>query len=584
MIFRRDDEEFERSSLVGLLTSPFRAVGKFFSELLGSDDSFRSEQTIGQRVVSILTLPFRLSFAIGSFLVQSWSTSRNGYAFLKALPVLLVLSTFGVALLLADLISTESKRIGRNRGYIILHSNGSPEYCEMFAQKLIEIKPTQENIYELGLSRARVNDYFGASDVMRSIAPDDQPGYSLAHAWMAQYYSRDQTSGFNDEQRDRLVRQHLDYAVDVDPDNQLAQYSLGLYHLGESEKYEKGTPERIAACKDAMTSFERVVNSPNPGITRFQLYSIPKLLELKIEVQDNVGDLKTELAQEIIRLQPLADRYPDQTDIRFAMVRCAILIEDYQKAINIVREGFQLASNDTTKQKMIGFASLVYQERASKFRDMTDPDQFRGRVHTLCEAVRSNPSDKVVYLGLLNFIGTVPAEEGIINNDWLIESLSGAQTPAVIHCLLGLNEISSGDVLIGEKHWRIADQQFPQSQLIINNLMDIAATERPEQFKNILDMLTLAISMYPDQPLFYRTRGIYFASQGQYDNAIKDLAFASEKLPKILDIHKHLIHCYTELGDQARLESEQRALEDKLAELDVNQRERMEEVISKIRY
>ena len=59
MIFRRDDEEFERSSLVGLLTSPFRVVGKFFSELLGSDDSFRSEQTIGQRVVAILTLPFR---------------------------------------------------------------------------------------------------------------------------------------------------------------------------------------------------------------------------------------------------------------------------------------------------------------------------------------------------------------------------------------------------------------------------------------------------------------------------------------------------------------------------------------------
>ena len=89
--------------------------------------------------------------------------------------------------------------------------------------------------------------------------------------------------------------------------------------------------------------------------------------------------------------------------------------------------------------------------------------------------------------------------------------------------LLGMREISKGNISEGEKHWRIAERQFEGTQIIINNLIDVAVNERPKEFNHLLDMITLGIELFPNQPNFYQTRGVYLMKQGAFENAIDDL-------------------------------------------------------------
>ena len=587
MVFKRHDEDeysFERFSLVELLLSPYYVIRQFVGDLLKGDDLIRTEQSFINRFLGILFLPLRLFWGFLAFVVSTWSTSRDGYAFIKSLPVLAVLGTFGVALLLADLISTEGKRISRNRGYIRYHaSRDAPQYCEMFARKLIAIKPTDENIYQLGLAYHRNKETEKALDVMRSLTTENEVGFSLAHSWMAQHFSLQQDQSLGSEERESLIDLHLSKAIQADPENQMAHYSMGLFHIETSRKFPKDSQEYRNSRFKAVEEFTKVVNAKVDGMTRFQLIAIPKLIELKIELTDDKKELKKQLSQEIIRLQPLADAYPDELDIRIAMVRCATLMEDYQRAKTIVRDGYQLASNDEARRRIAGLSSMVYLERANKFDDMTNFYQFKGRLLTLCEAVKANPTEKIVYLNLLEFVGKDPTTEGVINEEWLNQSIAGSRVPDVVHCLLGLKEISSGNVLTGENHWRIADQQFPNAKIVINNMLDVAATDRPEQFDNLLDMISLGIEMFQDQPLFYRTRGIYLTSLGRFEEAIPDLVFATEKLPNVLDTYQHLITCYEKTNQPELAEEQRQLLQVKLSELNDDQRKRMEQVIGRIK-
>lgn len=213
---------------------------------------------------------------------------------------------------------------------------------------------------------------------------------------------------------------------------------------------------------------------------------------------------------------------------------------------------------------------------------MTDPIQFRGRVHTLARAVEANPREKAIYIKLLDFIGTIPSEPGIINEEWLSDSVNGAQNPGIIHCLLGFKKISNGNVLEGEKHWRIAQRQYLNARVIINHLMDVARAERPNEFKNLLETMGLAIEMFPDLPMLNRTRGVFLASLGRYPEAIEDLLVVADKLPNVIDVHKHLIECYKKTGEEDKEFEQKEILEGKLALLDEAQRKHLEAAIGAI--
>ena len=579
--------------------TPITAVKEVFDEYGKSGrKSEYDDKSMGEKIMGFFTLPFRLLAGFFMFLISSWSTSRNGFAFLKSFPVLGVFATFGLALLAADFINTEGKRLGHNMGHLNFHAGESPEHCEMFARNLMNLKSEPEFLYQLGLSYDRNEQPTEAYDVMRSLAPDNMlelmamenagqsggkleitPGFSDAHIWLSEYYGRTRTLDITDQLRDTLVARHLEYAVRIEPENRRARYHLGLMFLKDAQKHDKGTPEYLRLTQKTVDEFEQVVEG---DLSRFQLAAMPKLIELQMELAEDDVDSQNRLSRYINSLQPISERYPEEVAILATMVRCAILMEDFPRALGIVKGGLQRAQEPTSKQRIARMASMVFMEHAKNYSDLTNPIHYRGRIHTLSEAVVSNPGDRNVYISLLDFVGTIPSEPGIINDQWLSDAINGAKHPGVIHCLIGFKKVAAGDFLAGEKHWRIAEQQYVNSRAIINNLMDVASVDRPDEFKNLLDIITLGIELFPDQPVFHRTRGVYLANLGRHEDAIADLVEAADKIPNVVDVHQHLILCYQKTGESDKEMKQRQVLEMKLGMLEEAQRERMQAVIGNI--
>ena len=145
-----------------------------------------------------------------------------------------------------------------------------------------------------------------------------------------------------------------------------------------------------------------------------------------------------------------------------------------------------------------------------------------------------------------------------------------------------MQEISKGNVSDGEKHWRIAEQQFSSTQIVVNNLIDVAAKDRANEFANMQDMITLGIELFPDQPIFYQTRGVYLKNHGRTEEAIQDLLYASEQMPNMVALHQHLADCYAVLGNPEKVAEHEGLLKQKLNQLDEADRKLVEASIQLI--
>jgi tetratricopeptide (TPR) repeat protein len=609
MIFRRrDDDGFESTSFMGLLLHPFRALGHAVSDLIKGDDRIGADQTVVSKIVQLLTFPFRLFYGFLVFMVQAWASSRPGFAFIGAIPMIVVSLLFFSALLASDFIYNESTTMGVNEGYLKYHidvSKDNPEHAHIFAEKLVELKP-ESNKYKflLGESYERMGNTLKAIDVITYVAPFERSASPQAHTWMAEYYMRheDAKDTYTEAERDALASKHLAFAVEQDPANKTVLMNLVSIYLAKCRNLDKNSPEYLQNANQALAHLSEIASGELRTVQ--QLRAIPMWAELQIEM-GNGAAAKQHLEMEIIRLHPIARRQPELFEVWMTMVRCAILAEDHQQALSLVKEGMQLTSNKETKRRMRQLASMIFLKKSDDFTNMSRYEHYRLRLHALSEAIKLNPTDKVVYLKLLDFIGnrqTSPVEQqpdnavskaiarvvgdrldfSGVNEKWLSDAIAVSPAPGVIHALIGMQEISKGNVSDGEKHWRIAEQQFSSTQIVVNNLIDVAAKDRANEFANMQDMITLGIELFPDQPIFYQTRGVYLKNHGRTEEAIQDLLYASEQMPNMVALHQHLADCYAVLGNPEKVAEHEGLLKQKLNQLDEADRKLVEASIQLI--
>ncbi len=578
MIFRRRDDDFRSFSLMGFLTSPFRAIGR----MLETDDSMNLDRSLVSRLISVLNYPLRLLFAFFSFMIQQWALNRSLSAFLYAAPVMGIVVVFGIAVWTTNFLK-ETRSVGTSQGYFKamqeLHPD-NPENANMFAVKLVELKPENDSFkYQLGLSREHCDDMRGALDIMQHIAPDDEAGYAAAHVWLSQYYLRSQFLGLSEAERNSKAATHFDHALSLLPNDsaswhawRTALLSRAAYYELQAKKTPKDSPERVKNLKLAISDLKTLVEGE---LSAEQIQAVPILSRLYKEIGDEKS--ASSVLNRVFDIIPIARDNPEKYWIWLTLVRCAVQMQDYDLALKIIREGSQLAKSPEVRKSIVSLASEVVLDDANRYSDLTDRFQYKMRLNRLCDAIRYHPRNRAIYLELCKFIASQSNPD--FNEKWLNDSVVEASNPSgagIVHVLVGVHLIAQGNVLEGQKHWRIAEQQFPNTQFVVNNVIDVAATEFPNDFSNMMDMITLAIELFPDQPLLYQTRGMYLKQQGRYQDAVSDFLTASKELPKLLSLHKYLIECYEQLGQANRVVEHKTIIESILSQLDSDQRKSVE--------
>jgi len=615
MVFNRnDDDGFQNRSIVDILFSPFKAVKDWVGEAVSGDSGIR-EHGGGFSPVKLLTLPFRLLWGFMVFMVQAWTTSRNGIAFLRGLPAfgILVLTPF-----LLWLFNNYARQIslGPTLGYHQMHlRNEAFDDAKMFAKKLVQLRPDSKQYkYMLAEDFDRTGDNGEATRIMQYLAgdtdismavqtntsdpategvegvealgDDEESGeepeqFAQAHVWLSQQLIRQQRVDGYEESRNQLAMDHLRAAIAVNPENVRAQVNLVDLHLTKARSLDPETNRQPALDLETQQKLYRenllLARESLESLTAFQNFNrmeqvlaMPQLVDVCEKLGDNDGARRA--------LTDIARLNPEIYEIWFSLVQCAVTLKDYERANEFIRTGYQNVKTQDTRRKMMQLASLVYIKNADDFADISTEDSYRKRLFALCKAISTNPRDVKIYDRLVDYIDVGLDEER--HDVWLRNSILDCPIPGVVHILIGTRELLRGDVVAGKTSWDIAQHQFGTTEFVTHRLLSVAINKRPDFGEG--DLLSTALLLFPDQYMLYETSGAIKKNSMQYEAAIIDFEIVLEKVPDLITVHKHLADCYEKIGNKVKAAFHQEKVAELLEKVDSKQRELYEKVLNSL--
>jgi len=620
MVFKRNkrnDDGFNNRSFIDILLMPFRAIQDWIGDAISGDDGIRHSD--GNSISKIFTTPFWLLWGFLVFMVQAWTTSRNGIAFLRGLPAFAIIASTPFLLWLLHNYSRQVS-LGPTLGYHQMHlRNEAYGNALLFSRKLVELKPeSKEYKYLMAEDIARNEDAGEATRVMQFLAGDtnvtpavivekvegedpdatedesDEPNepeqFAQAHVWLSQQLIfKQRTDGF-DESRNSLAMDHLRAAIAADPENIRAKVNLVELYLTRARSMEEGTEAYRENLSLARQSLESLTGFENFSRME-QVLAMPQLVDVCVKLGDDEGARRA-LNTASAKVTRIARLNPEIYEIWFSLVQCAVALKDYDRASEFIKTGYQNVKTQDTRRKIMQLASLVHIQNADDFRDITEQRSFQVRLFALCKAIAKNPRDVQIYDRMVDYLDIEVNEAQ--RDVWLRNSILDCPIPGVVHILIGTRELLRGDVVAGKTSWDIAQHQFGTTEFVTHRLLSVAIKKDPKYGEG--DLLDTALALFPDQHMLYETRGSILKKEAfeflhqqmqqeartKFDEAIKDFKNVLEKIPDLITVHKHLKDCYAAIGNTEQSEIHGQRVLELLDQIDQKQRELYEKVLNQL--
>ena len=552
-----------------------------FSKLISSD-SFGDRSALGW-LVDLFTFPFRFAVAFAGFLVSAWPTSRNGVAFLLGLPALLSMAGFWSLIWGANYLTSLKKQVARCQGYIQMHQEKNPdhpEYARLFAQRWLNFRPEEQLAkFQLAVCEEACDNQFRAQQIYDTLTQhEDQnlngeldegedlngngeldSGFGRAHLQVGNRFFQGVNTTLSEEERFKEARKHFLIAQQTGEDDvkTLSHLSLGRLCLAEGDK--RGAAEEFGAML------------PNPRML-VQIQIIPEWIRLKRELFATERD-EANLLDDSQRDEELREiRNKDQDMVVFTrgiiedslalarrsgvfeiwqtLVQCAELLEDRDKANDLMQLAEELNSDAEFKRRLKLLRSRVYMARSQKFKE--DWDTKPGFTNFLIATYRSiwaNPGNAQAIKQLLKLI--VSGEEQQVL--WLRENQLLEGVPAtLVKITFGFLEIHEGNTGAAQSEWLNAKSADPNSRVIISGMFDVILTDPELDLNNMQDAVALALQVFPQDSSLEMTKGIFLAKNRRIDAAINSLEFGLQAQAEHLFGRRMLIECYAQKGDMTQ--------------------------------
>jgi tetratricopeptide (TPR) repeat protein len=304
---------------------------------------------------------------------------------------------------------------------------------------------------------------------------------------------------------------------------------------------------------------------------------MPLLIDICVKLNDQPAALRA-LDRATAKISRVARMNPEFFEIWISLVKCAVAVKDYEQAREFIQEGYRSIKNPDNRRRIMQMASLISLQNADDFVDLEDEQQFRLRLFALCKAIQSNPRDTRIYRRLMDYVDI--DRGGPIRDAWLRNSILGCPIPGVIHIILGMRELSRDNIVQGQSHWDIAQQQFGTTEFVVHRLIATAVQQDDKYVEG--QIISKAIEMFPEQYMLYETRGALKKGEGRYEDALKDFKIVVEKVPERISVHKHLSDCYEKLGQAELAKIHKNRVEEILDQLDQRNREEYEKLLEQL--
>jgi tetratricopeptide (TPR) repeat protein len=409
-------------------------------------------------------------------------------------------------------------------------------------------------------------DMFGFYQTLRDLKQDEQAdallrqltlwegtGYAPAHLARA----RQLLSVANLTPQDvRDAQQHLRQALTQRPEMVEAHALLGETYF------------RLRDWKDATYHLEKAVQA-DPMLAR--------LLMVAAYGQGNTesGNLWAKRTIEACRQRLNAD--PDNTDPNSAMVRL-VLVEalmnqkDYEGATKELVYGKQLDPDRQEYPQALAQVCATQLQGLPKDKTLADTAK---RWQLVREGLQNDPNNLILLQQLLRVThGTDATAEQARKR--LTELLAqGGQASAVLHMALGLDAYAQGKPEQARVHWERALYLDENLLVAANNVAWLLshpevgspdtksvslvaacgvhasllpAPREPADLNRALQLIDFVLKQAPNNARFRETRGQILVRMGRWNEAVKDLDYALDKLANKGPIHASLAKAYEELG------------------------------------
>ena len=240
------------------------------------------------------------------------------------------------------------------------------------------------------------------------------------------------------------------------------------------------------------------------------------------------------------------------------------MTEDFDRAIEVLIDGERRAQENQTKLKIRQLAAEVLVMKAKSVEALENKRNLRYHLIALAKAIRTDIRNVEAYRALSKFIDRkkLSGDQAI----WVNELVLERGIKGIMHVLVGMQQIVEGQLEPGRNHWEIARQQYSFSPNVIYNLIEVAVKEHPDLDDRKIELIDVAMGLFPDQPALKLTRGTFFLQDGKHEEALQDFndALADETFSKILANRKRIlegmIECQGALDQQAGLADSQARL------------------------
>ncbi len=414
-------------------------------------------------------------------------------------------------------------------------------FAEVLFRRVQLLEPNEHSQFVIGVTMAQRGATGQAQRILSKIAPDNRPGYSPAHAWIAQNLLRQPIT----DENVKLVMHHVTEGVKWDrvPESILLIGSELLLRLGDQ-----------AGCLKLLKRAAAV----NPA-NNLLLFQRSKQLQNKVLAEQSA-------AQAEAYFRGLVERDPRDLKARFGLVQTLAENAKLAEAEQVIRAGMQLEPAPELTRGLSEVYRLLYLTSLKQ-----DGVTWTGELQMLDKAMRTDPAnpmvaEEIAKLARLN--GKSPGDELIQK---LQQFLAEGKATAATHAWIAELYLIRGSYSQAMPHLEQVVTRLPNAPQYLNNLAYVIDQIAPDRRQEALTLAQRAVQLDPSAADYYDTLAKILAGLNRRTEAIAALESAIERQPKRKDFHEGIAALYDSNGNPLMAEQHRemvkriRAYEEQLA-------------------
>ncbi len=448
--------------------NPLRWLGKLWSEI----DYLVTDAD------SILPLRF----------VSDWLRTRNYVDLLLGIPAIVAV----VLLLVAAAVPASSESAVTVDAAVRMaqraQAAGDAELAELYLRKAGQaVGGTAEARLQQALLLLSAGQQREAGVIIHDLAPDDQPGYVLAHQWKIEQAAAELAGNLQQQEpsqedlarRSELVKyleRQYELIVQAEPRHQRANEQLAQLRLRQGD--EAAAAEHLARVVDRNEDLR-------------MLYA--ELL--RKQGDDREATEQAERAIEYHTESLVAGELDDDRAVahRVQLAAALGLLKKFEQAAEALLAGRQDLPEDDRLRDALGKVLLAWSESI----EPTDDAKLLQKMELLDQAFQLRPGDVRILARIASLAG-IDGEVGEQARMTLKDILASGTAPGIVHFVLGVHAFQQDDVQSAIRHLELANRINPNTPATLNNLAVVVSRQDQPDLEQALELIERAIDLDAD--------------------------------------------------------------------------------------